>query len=104
MFLLTIFTMKASWGRYQKLARASDAEHTARIQLVALEVRGAEVSASVVGLSSPRGVEAEVRQRFGVARPGEGEIAIIETEPQATTTPPVPESFFYRLFHTLFVW
>ena len=62
------------------------------------------VGASAEALASMRGVEAGVRERYGVARPGEGQIDIIRRE--ATSTIPRNEqpNVFVKIFRAIFVW
>lgn len=96
---------RAAWGMYGKLAEASASEAASKSELSSLQAQQAGVSGALLELSSARGVEAQVRQRYGLARPGEGEIDIVES-PQdasnASSTPPM--SMFERIFHALFVW
>lgn len=99
------FSARAAWGMYQKFAVASQGHAVAEGELARLQVQYARVSAAVEELSSERGVEAGVRERFGVARPGEEAIMIVR---EGTTTPEAPalreENFASRLFRALFVW
>jgi len=60
------------------------------------------MSAKVEALSSARGQEAALRQTYGVALPGEGEIQIIEEAPSSTPPQTVPQNIFARLWHAIF--
>jgi hypothetical protein len=95
---------RAAWGMYQKFAEASAADAAAQNELAAAQAQYASVSASVEALDTERGQEGALRERYGVARPGEGEIDIVRP---ATTTPAAadaPRGFWASLWHALFVW
>lgn len=100
---LAFFAGRAAWEMYGKFAAAAAARAQAEAQLGDLEARQAKIQADVEDLSSERGMEAAVRERYGVARPGEGEIAIVRT---ATTSEPILEEqgFGAKLWRMLFVW
>lgn len=95
--------MRAAWGMYGKFAAAAAARSSAESELRDLEVRLAQVQQDVDALSSERGVEAAMRERYGVARPGEGEITIVRP---ASTTEVAGSSkgFWSGLWNLLFVW
>jgi len=102
---LTTVSVQAAWGMYTKFTIASEGDAAAKAELVQLGIQHARVSAAVDDLSSNRGVEGQIRERFGVARPGEGAIMIVRS---GTTTAGAQnfnkENIFMRVFHALFVW
>src|SRR5437868_2203478 len=71
---LTFFAIRGAWGMYQKFTAASEASAASSANLAQLESQYTQVSADTANLATPRGVEGELRQRYGVAQPGEGEI------------------------------
>ncbi len=95
--------VRGAFAMYGKFAAAAAARSNAEAQVQELEARHTTIAAEVDSLGSDRGVEAAVRERYGVARPGEGEIDIVR---QATTTAPVAvdQGFWSRLWRMLFVW
>lgn len=100
---LAFVAARATWDMYGKFAAASEARTDAESQLAQLQSQYARVATQVEELNTERGVEAAVRQRYGVARPGEGEITIVR---QASTTDSTrsDESWFSKLWSSLFVW
>ncbi len=94
---------RAAWGMYGKFAEAAAARAGAEVELRELETRHARIEAEVAALSSPRGLEAEVRERYGVVRPGEGEIAIVR---QSTSSEVLrsEQGLLDKLWQLLFVW
>jgi cell division protein FtsB len=102
--LLTIFLIWLIYlnvGIYQKEKIAQAAAHDTASQLVGLQTREKALQQNVNELSTERGQEATLRDTFGVARPGEGEIIIVPPN-AATTTPPV--SFWQKYFGWLEFW
>ena len=85
------------------LCEAADARAAAEAQLAALGARHTAVAADVAALSSERGLEAEVRERYGVARPGEAQIDIVRQAPQEEPIVEHP-TLWDRLWRLLFVW
>ena len=104
LLMVTIVLMHAAWGMYGKMTEAAQAKETAVAELARVEAQQQGVTTTLNEISSDRGEEAQIRSRFGVAKPGEGEIDVIRTV-EASSTPPEPqESWWTSLFHTLFVW
>ena len=102
--IVTLILMRAAWGMYSKMASASRAQDEAQTQLALVEVKRHHVNTTLSHITSERGVDQQIRERYGVVRPGEGEIDIIRDR-TATTTPPISkESWWRRVFHALFVW
>lgn len=101
---LAALSAKAAWSMYGKFAKANDARISAERELETLEDQYARVNVAVERLSSSRGIEAEVRERYGVARPGEGEIRVVRETDAGEVFPSQPDSFFGRIWHALSVW
>ena len=101
---LVVVSARAAWDMYGKFTQASEEREGAEKQLQALQERETQVSAAVEALSSPRGVEAEIRARFGVAKPGEGEIQIVRDEKNSTAVTEQSQNVFERMWRALFMW
>jgi cell division protein FtsB len=101
---VAFFAARGAWGMYTKFAAASEADAASQTELATLKAQVSQVGASAAALSSDRGVEAGVRERYGVARPGEGQIDIIRRE--ATSSAPMADepNIFVKIFRALFVW
>lgn len=94
---------RAAWGMYGKFAEAAVSRASADVQLQDLRERRQKIDVDVQALSSERGLEAQVRERYGMARPGEGEINIVR---QATTSEVLKQSpgILQKLWQMLTVW
>lgn len=94
---------RAAWNMYGKFSEAATARAAAELELQELSARHERIQTEVDELSTPRGLEAEVRERYGVVRPGEGEIAIVRP---ATSSEVLrrDRGVLERLWQLLFVW
>ena len=104
LLVVTVTVMHAAWGMYGKMTEAARAKETAIAELGRVEAQQRGVTTTLNEISSDRGEEAQIRSRFGVAKPGEGEIDVIRTVQASSTPPAPPEGWWTSLFHTLFVW
>lgn len=102
---LTVFAVKAAWGMYVKFSVASRADEASQVELAQLKGQYANVSQAVENLSTARGEEGEIRERFGVAKPGEGAIQIVRA---ATSSDggqnSLPQDLLSRLLRAFVVW
>ncbi len=101
---LTFVAAQATWGMYGKFVAASEARGDAETQLAQLQTQYARVEAQVAELVTSRGIEAAVRERYGVARPGEGEIDIVRHASTSGSASVNSKSWFAEFWHNLFVW
>lgn len=109
MLLLLTFVafgaVRASWGMYGKFAEATTANAAAQQNLTQMTTQEQSVNAEVSQLQSPVGQEAQLRQSYGVALPGEGEIQIVrEVATSTSAASNVSGNFFVRIFRALFSW
>ena len=100
--LICLFMSTVVYDRYsierEMLAKQQDAEKN----LNNLEARKVELDKKVQYLSNDRGIEAEMRRNFDVARPGEQVVIIIDPEKPADVKPldamPAPEKPWYKFW------
>lgn len=82
--LITAGLLQASWSMYKKSEEALAKKEKAAWELEELKQREAELSRDIERLSTERGVEEEIRERFMVAKEGEKVIIVSEPEKQKT--------------------
>ncbi len=104
LFFVTFGAARAAWGMYGKFAEAAKSDAEAQQNVIALEAEELQMSAAVETLSSARGQEAALRQSYGVALPGEGEIQIVKESTSSTPAPAPQPNFFVRILKALWVW
>lgn len=67
---------------YERYAQASEARSATVKETAALKERQASLLARIETLSTDRGLEEELRRRYGVAREGEGVIEVVKEAPK----------------------
>lgn len=102
--LLAFFAMRAAFSMYQKSAQAAAGEAAAKDELDTLQKQDVQTQSELDDMSSSRGREAQVRERYGVVKPGEGVIEIVRNSTSSEATNGKKEGFFSRLWHTIFPW
>jgi cell division protein FtsB len=92
--ILTVFVLASAFDRYQIAKDMEERRVYLEIEAAQLEERKQALKAEVDYLSNERGIEAEMRRQFDVARDGEQVVIIVEEEPSTVTTtlPTLPES------------
>ena len=104
LMVLAVFAVRGAWDMYGKFAAASQAQTQSQSQLSEIQSRYNEVQSRVQSLSSPRGQEVELRARYGVAWPGEGEIDIVRIAPTSTSSNTSSQSWWSKFWHAIFMW
>ena len=102
--LLVIFLAESTWTMYGKERAAASANVDEAAALAELKARESSLSADVQNLDTPRGIEAEIRERYPVAKPGESVIVITPSQQTASNTAPEASSTPWSSFWSLFSW
>jgi cell division protein FtsB len=101
---VTVGMVRAAWDMFGRLNIATAGQQDAEAQLANLETQKATITASVEQLSSSRGQEALMREHYGVVRPGEGVIQIVDNASTTASAGGAPHGWLQSLFHALFSW
>jgi hypothetical protein len=102
LFILTLYIGYSVFELYGKYAEARDKKNTAAAALHDAENRRAQVQSELDKLSTDRGREEVIREKFNVTKEGEGVVVIPgdetsgDKETGATSTK--KEGFFSKLF------
>lgn len=96
--------VSSAWNMYGTFAVAADARVDAEKTLSAAQADEARITATVAALDSQSGIEREVRERFGVVKPGEGEIQIVRESAQESPEAVQEENGLLRTLRSLFLW
>jgi len=78
LFVVLVLVAKGAWGIHQKAQIAISEREIAEHSLRELEERTAELDMSLGRLKSGSGMEAEIRQKFDVARSNEQVVEIVD--------------------------
>jgi cell division protein FtsB len=86
--VILLVSLEGLLGIYRKHSEALEKAETARIDLLKLREREAELEKKVAFLKTERGKDEEIRKKFMVGKEGEGVILVVDATP--STTPPAP--------------
>lgn len=89
--LLFVLISRGAWGMYEKSVEAKEKSDRAIEKLSELKAREAQLSSDIENLSTERGVEGEIRDRFMVAKEGENVMIVTDPETQKVHTVTVTE-------------
>jgi cell division protein FtsB len=95
LIIVSFFVIMSAGNRYMIAREMAERRSAAELEIQALQDRRETLEAEVQYLSNERGVEAEMRRQFDIAREGEQVVIIIEDENEsgqneaieATSTP-----------------
>ncbi|MDE2078814.1 MAG: hypothetical protein KGI73_00340 [Patescibacteria group bacterium] len=102
--LLVLLLADSTWNMYGKERVAWEAHTNEASALADLQSRQAVLSADVQSLDTSRGVEAEIRERYPLAKPGESVIVITAGQGDASSTSISATSTLWGRFLGLFSW
>jgi len=78
LFVVLLAVGRGSWDIYQKAVVAETERAIAEKALTDIQNRTIELQTSLERLKSTQGIEAEVRQKYTVARPGEEVVVVVD--------------------------
>lgn len=94
---LILLIGRATWSVYKKEQGSGQNLHRATAELAALEAREKNLTEKIRRLKTPEGVEAEIREQFQVAKPGERMVVVVEDK-----NPPKEEEVKHSLVSRFF--
>ncbi len=101
LLVLASFVLVSTLERYTIARDMAEERAKAEIELESLKKRHSELETEVKYLSNERGIEAEMRRQFDVARDGEQVVVIVEdvaTEATSTTITTEQKRPWYRFW------
>ncbi|MBI2039038.1 MAG: hypothetical protein HYT22_02045 [Candidatus Niyogibacteria bacterium] len=78
---LLFFLGRAAWNAYEKLGLAKNVYADARASRLEIEKKHADLTERLGELSSPYGLERELRERYGLHKPGEEVVIFVRRTP-----------------------
>lgn len=100
LLLLVAIALRGVWGVYKKSQESRVLKIEAEATLHDLQTREKELRSDIANLKSDRGVEAVLRERYDLAKEGEGVVVIVD--PPAP--PPEPKPTTFQRFKSWFAW
>src|SRR5258706_2777770 len=106
MFLALLYISYSSYGLFGKFKEARKKRAIAEAALIETEARKAQVQADLDKLSTDRGREEVIREKFNVVKEGEGVVvipgAINDNETSTLVQAQPKEGFFQKLWVKIF--
>ncbi len=102
--LVTAFSIRAAWNMYGRFDSSSTAAAAAKNELASLQAQYSSTTAQLEALKTPRGEEGALRERYGVARPGEGQIDIVRESTASEDGEGNSQDAWSKLWRSLFDW
>ncbi len=94
-----IFLVRATWSIYEKNRDSRTELGLAEERLARLQERQETLTRSIEKLQTESGVEAEIRNRFQMAKEGETEVVIVEAPSAPTSPEPLKVGFFQKILN-----
>ena len=86
--LIGLFILvRAAWNIHEKAVVAGERLSEAQSELTGLEQQKQALSDSIAYLSTPAGIEAELRDKYHAVKQGESVAVIVDDQPTATASP-----------------
>lgn len=103
LLILAALVFVSAYDRYQIARDMAERRAEVESEIKELEERKIDLESEVRYLSNDRGIEAEARRQFDIAREGEQVVIIVDSnesniEPLATTTAAEPKRAWYRFW------
>ena len=96
--VLLILVAKAAWSVYSKESESRRRLDSAAADLVALQSRERKLRENIDRLKTPEGMEAQIREQFQVAKPGERMVVLVDEKKNDKTNAPQEASMVSRFF------
>ena len=96
--VLLILVAKAAWSVYTKESESRRRLDSAAADLVALQSREKKLRENIDRLKTPEGMEAQIREQFQVAKPGERMVVLVDEKKDDKANAPKEQSLISKLF------
>jgi cell division protein FtsB len=93
--ILVIFFSRATWKLYTKERESAANAEQAHNSLKRMEDRKKVLSDEISRLKTDEGIEEEIRSKYGVSKPGE-QVLIIVDDKEATTSTSTPDKTLWQ--------
>ena len=94
LFVVLLFLARGVWNIYQKEKESANLDSDSRAKLQSLSAQADQLTTNINKLSTDAGVDEELRQKYGVVKPGEEMIVVV---PEDATTSTSTESVYSKI-------
>ena len=99
--ILGVLVLFFAWGVIGFMGKMEITRQNRKVaenKIAELEERKEKLSSEIAKLKTESGVEESIREKFGLAKEGEGLIVVVEDQRKKETKPPGPSGFLSWLF------
>lgn len=104
LLILVLLLGRAVWNVGEKAFETGAARQKQAAELAQLEERRAQLQQELERLGTRRGIEAEVRESYGMAKPGEEVLVFVESPTSSTKQRQPERSWWQRLGAYVSLW
>ncbi len=101
LLLVTILIGRGTWNIAQKYRESARLVTDLRAQEVELTTKQASLKADIAKLNTDEGLDAEIKDKFNVVKPGEQVAVIVDATKPATSTATSTPSWWKRLWSSI---
>ena len=96
LIILIFLLLKMVWSVYEKQALTKDNLAKTAASFEGLQAREKMLSSSIDKLKTDSGIEQEIREKYGLVKPGEEVIVIVDGEDSTSSEPVSSEISFWQ--------
>lgn len=101
LLLILLLILNGVWSVYQKQQYTKDNLDKVSSDLKNLKARESNLSKEIDWLKTSGGAEAEIREKFGLIKPGEEVITIVDQDEQVTDSAEAGRTFWQKVWNWL---
>ncbi len=100
--VVCLLVARGVWSAYGKYEKSKEIADRARADLASLQTRQDSLSGEIDALATPEGKEREIRDRFGVVKPGEKMVVLVDDASATDQTAAASQSGWWERFMSFF--
>ena len=97
--IIALYSLYSTWSIYEKMVQSREAMEKSEKELLTLATKNNQLDADISQLQTSDGVEKEIRNKFGVAKPGENMAVIVSDDDASSSATSTHQSFLERIKH-----
>ena len=102
LFIVFLFLVRGVWNIYQKEKESANLDSDSRAKLESLNSQADQLNSNISKLSTDAGIDEELRQKYGVVKPGEEMIVVVPQDATTSTSTPSGFSKFFDKIKSFF--
>ena len=99
LLLLVFLALRSNWIIYEKKRASDELKESSQARVDELKNRANEIEAKIEHLSTPSGVEDEIRSKFNVAKEGENIVIVLEDDSLDASSTQSKIGFWTKIWH-----